>query len=123
MIEFVEYRDDKISIKLPKQLLQQRAMRFFRGNLIRGKPESNLMVAISLDLNESQRKAYLEPEERQPSVLPVGYEVIRSGLCSFGKGGREFFSSSKILDKGYTLYCWDLVYKLQGRYVLLSVMG
>ncbi len=123
MVEFVEYSDEKIRVKLPKQLRQQRSQRFFRGNLVRGKPESQVIVAIDLDLNEAQRKVYLEPEERQPAVLPAGYEVLRSGPCNFGEGGREFFSSSEIFDKGYILYTWEVLYRLQGRYVMLSIMG
>ena len=123
MINSIEYRDERIRIKLPKQLRQQRSQRFFRGNLVRGKPESQVMVAIDLDLNEAQRKVYLEPEERQPAVLPAGYEVLRSGPCNFGEGGREFFSSSEIFDKGYILYTWEVLYRLQGCYVMLSIMG
>lgn len=123
MVEFVEYSDDKIKIKLPKQLRQQRSMRFFRGNLARGKPESNVMVGVSIDLNEAQRKAYLESEKRQPAVLPAGYKVLRSGPCNFGEAGREFFVSSEIFDKGYTLYTWQVLYCLQGRYVMLNIMG
>jgi len=123
MIKFVEYIDDKIRIKLPKQLKQNRSQRFFRGNLVRGKSESNMMVGVSIDLNEEQRKVYLEPEKRQPVVLPAGYKVLRSGPCDFGEGGREFFSSSEIFGKGYTLYTWEVIYCLQGRYVMLSIMG
>ncbi len=127
MIEFVEYSDDKINIKLPKQLRQQRSQRLFRGNLVRGKPESNLMVAISLDLNASGVKAvrdvFLGARINRPETLPKGYKVERSGKCCFGEGCLELFTSSEIFDKGYTLYTWQVLYRLQGSYVELSIMG
>jgi hypothetical protein len=127
MVEFVEYSDVKIRIKLPKQLRQERSKRFFHGNLMRGKPESNLIVAIDIDLNaqrvEAYRKVFLGTADDRPATLPRGYKVQRSGPCGFGEDGLELFTSSEIFDKGYTLYSWQVLFHLQDRYVMMSVMG
>ena len=127
MVEFVEYSDEEIRIKLPKQLRQQRPQRLFRGNLVRGKPESNLVVAVSIVLGAQNvkaiRKVYLGHREQRHVSQPEGYKVLRSGKCGFGEGGLELFTSSEILDRGYTLYAWKLLYRLKGRYIELGIMG
>lgn len=127
MIEFVEYSDEKICIKLPKQLRQQRSMRFFRGNIVRGKPESQVMVAIDINFDarrvEAVKKIFIDSVEKQPVGQPEGYKVLRSGKCSFGDGGLEIFTSSEIFDKGYTLYSWDVLYQLQGHYIMCAITG
>lgn len=127
MIEFVEYRDEKIRIKLPKQLRQKRPIRFFQGNLVRGKPETQITVGIDVDLNTSSVKAtrevFLGTRADRPVTLPEWYKVLRSGPCSFGEKGLELFTSSEILDKGYILYAWDILCRMQGRYVMLTIMG
>jgi hypothetical protein len=127
MIEFVEYSDEKIRIKLPKQLRQKHSIRFFQGNIVRGKPKTQVTVGIDIDLNASAVKAvrevFLGTRVNRPATLPKGYKVERSGKCSFGDGGLELFTSSEIFDKRYTLYTWDVLYRLQGCYVMLNIMG
>ncbi len=127
MIEFVEYRDDKIKIKLPKQLRQKRPIRFFQGNLVRGKPETQVMVGVDINFDarrvEAVKKIYIGPERKQPVSQPEGYKIHRSGPCRFGEDGLEILTSVDVRDKGYTLYRWDLLYRLQGHYVELTIMG
>lgn len=127
MIEFVEYRDDKICIKLPKQLRQKNNIRLFCGNLARGKPESQVIVGLDVDLNASTVKAirevFLGTGVNRPVTLPKGYKVLRSGKCGFGEECLELFTSSEVFDKGYTLYTWQVMCRLQGSYVELSIMG
>lgn len=127
MVKFVEYIDVKIRIKLPKQLRQDRHGLFFRGNLVRGKPETMVAVAIDLDLDAQSVKAiketFLDKGTDQPVTLPKGYKVERSGQCDFGENCLELFTSSEIFDKGYTLYVWGVLYRLKGCYLMLDIMG
>lgn len=127
MIEFLEYSDEKIRVKLPKQLRQQRSKRFFRGNLVRGKPESQVMVTIDINFDarrvEAIKKVFIDSVEKHPMSQPKGYRVLRSGKCSYGDDGLELLTSSEIFDKGYTLYRWDVLYQLQGDYVMCIITG
>jgi len=127
MIEFVEYSDEKIRVILPKQLRQQRSKRFFRGNLVRGKPESQVMVAIDINFDarrvEAVKKVFIDSVEKQPVSQPKGFKVLRSGKCNYGDDGLELLTSSEIFDKEYTLYRWDVLYQLQGHYVMCIISG
>lgn len=124
MIDFIEYSDKKIRIKLPKQLRQKNNIRFFCGNLVRGKPESQVMVAIDLNF-DNRRFREIKKLFRDTGIrnLPPGQKVLRSGKCSFGEDGIELLTSSEIFDKGYTLYRWDILRRLQGHYIMCIIMG
>jgi len=124
MVEFVEYSDEKIRIKLPKQLRQERSKRFFHGNLIRGKPKSNLMVGIDIDLDDQSVKAIKE-EFLQTEIKnrPPDDKVERLGPCEFGEDGLELLTSFVQPDTGYTFYRWDMIYSLHGSYLMMTIMG
>lgn len=125
MIEFVEYVDDKIRVKLPRQLRQQQFHRLFRGNLVRGKPESNMVVAIDLDTRsvDATRRLFLGKQSVSPPNELEGFRTERRGPCNFGEDGLEGFTSTEIFDKGYTLYTWDILYRVQGHDVHLGIIG
>jgi hypothetical protein len=124
MIEFVEYSDEKISIKLPKQLRQKRPIRFFRGNLIRGKPETHMSVGIDLNFDirrfESIKDEFLRTEIQN---RPPGNKVERLGPCEFGDDGLELLTSIVQPHTGDTFYRWDLIYSLDGNYLMVSITG
>ncbi len=124
MIEFVEYSDEKISIKLPKQLRQKRPIRFFRGNLVRGKPETRMSVILDLDLDahrvEVIKGLLLRPEIKN---RPPNEKLERVGPCEFGEDGMELLTCIMQPHTGYTLYFWDLIYNLHGTYILFTIMG
>jgi len=94
MIESIEYNDGKICIKLPKQLRQKRPIRFFRGNLIRGKPETRM--AVGIDLNFDDRRVKVMKEEFLSTNVvdrPTGNKVERLGPSKFGEDGLELLTS------------------------------
>jgi hypothetical protein len=124
MVEFVEYSDEKIRIKLPKQLRQKRPMRFFRGNLVRGKPETRIVVAIDLNFDarrfESIKEEFLRTEIEN---RPPGDKVERLGPCEFGEDGMELLTSFVQPDTGHTFFRWDMIYSLRGCYLMMTIMG
>lgn len=124
MIDFIEYSDEKIRIKLPKQLRQKRPIRFFRGNLVRGKPETQVSFGIDIDLDARRVKAMKEEFLRtEIKNRPPGDKVERLGPCEFGKDGLELLTSFVQPDTGHTFYRWDMIFNLQGTYVMLGITG
>lgn len=124
MIDYVEYSDEKIRIKLPKQLRQQRSQRFFHGNLVRGKPQTQTSIGIDINLDAQYVKA-VKQEFRRTEIKnrPPDDKVERLGPCEFGKDGLELLTSFVQPDTGHTFYCWDMIYNLNGFYVMVSIMG
>ena len=124
MIEFIEYSDEKIRIKLPKQLRQKRPIRFFRGNLIRGKPETHMSVGIDLNFDirrfESIKEEFLRTEIQN---RPPGDKVERLGPCEFGDDGLELLTSIVQPHTKYKFYRWDLIYSLDSYYLMMSITG
>ena len=124
MIEFIEYSDEKIRIKLPKQLRQKRPIRFFRGNLIRGKPETHMSVAIDLNFDirrfESIKDEFLRTEIQN---RPPGNKVERLGPCEFGGEGLELLTSIVQPHTGHKFYRWDLIFGLDRNYLMVSITG
>ncbi len=123
-LEYVEYSDNQICIKLPKQLRQKRPIRFFRGNLIRGKPETLMSVAIDLNFDirrfKSIRELFLRPEIKN---RPPGEKVERLGPCEYGEDGLELLTSVVQPHTGHTFYFWSLIYRLSGYYLWVSITG
>lgn len=124
MIDFVNYKDERIRIKLPKQLRQKRPVRFFRGNLVRGKPETLVSIAIDLNFDAQRIKAmkqiFLCTEIKN---RPKGDKVERLSPCEFGEDGLELLTSFVQPDTKHIFYCWDMFYRLHGSYVMMSIMG
>jgi len=65
MTEFAEYADDRICIRIPKQLRKVGVGRYFRGNVVRGDPESCFHVLVDIDphslLVDVRRRQMLGP--------------------------------------------------------------
>jgi hypothetical protein len=124
MINFIEYIDEKIRIKLPKQLRQKRPLRFFRGNLVRGRPETQASFGIDINLDarriEVMKEEFLRTEVKN---RPLGNKVERLGLCKFGKDGLELLTSIVQPHTGHKFYRWDMIFKLQGSYVMMTITG
>ena len=124
MIQFVEYRDEKISIKLPRQLKQKRPGRFFRGNLVRGKPETQMSVAIDLNFDARRVKAIKEVfHGTEIQNRPPGNRVERLGPCEFGDDGLELLTSIVQPHTGHTFFRWDLIYSLDRNYLMVCITG
>jgi len=124
MVEFVEYIDEKIRIMLPKQLRQKHSMLFFKGNLVRGKPETQVAVGIDLNFDtrrfESIKEEFLRPEIKN---RPPNEKLERLGPCEFGEGGLELLTSVVQPHTGHTIHFWKMLYKLQGSYLMMNIMG
>jgi hypothetical protein len=124
MVEFIEYSDEKIRIKLPKQLRQKRPIRLFRGNLIRGKPETHMAVGIDLNFDirrfESIREEFLRPEIQD---RPQGEKVERLGPSEFGDDGLELLTSIVQPHTGHTFYHWGIIFSLDSNYLMVSIIG
>ena len=124
MIEFIEYSDEKICIRLPKQLRQRHGMRLFQGNLVRGKPETEMSIALDLDLDtqrvECIKELYLRPgiKDRGPNET-----LERLGPCEFGEDGMELLTSIVQPDTGEISYSWSMFYSLHGTYVMFMILG
>ena len=124
MVEFIEYSDEKIRIKLPKQLRQKRPIRFFRGNLVRGKPETHMAVAIDLNFDVRRFKSIKDEFLRtEIENRPPGDKVERLGPCEFGEDGLELLTSVVQPDTGHKFYRWDLIYSLGSKYLMVSIIG
>ena len=124
MVELIEYCDDEICIKLPKQLRQKRPIRFFRGNLIRGKPETNMSVGIDLNFDARRVNAMKEIFHSTEIVnRPPGNKVERLGSCEFGEDGLELLTSVVQPDTGHTFYRWDMIYSLSNSYLMMTITG
>lgn len=124
MMEFIEYCDEKIRIKFPKQLRQKRPIRFFRGNLIRGKPETRMSVGIDLNFDARRVKAMKDIfHGTEIQNRPPGNKVERLGPCEFGDDGLELLTSIVQPHTGHKFYCWDLIYSLDGQYLMVSITG
>ena len=85
------------------------------------------MIAIDINFDarraEAVRKVFIDSAEKQAMGQPEGHKVLRSGKCSFGDDGMELLTSTVIFDKGYTLYSWDVLYQLQGHYIMCAITG
>ena len=124
MMEFIEYCDEKIRIKFPKQLRQKRPIRFFRGNLIRGKPETRMSVGIDLNFDARRVKAMKDIfHGTEIQNRPPGNKVERLGPCEFGDDGLELLTSIVQPHTGHKFYCWDLIYSFDGNYLMVSITG
>lgn len=124
MVEFVEYSDEQIRVKLPKQLRQKRSMRLFHGNLVRGKPETRMSVAIDLDL-DAQRVELIKELFRGPEIKnrPPNEKLERLGPCEFGEDGMELLTCISQPHTGHTFYHWCMIYNLHGTYIEFTIMG
>ena len=126
MIEYHEYTDAEICVKIPAPLRQERAMRYFRGNLVRGHSETMMTIAIDIDFDfddgrvEAIKSLFLNTNI---SDRPPGNEVLRLGPCPFGEDGLELLTSFLELTSGRTLYRWDMLFRLRDSYVMFSIMG
>ena len=124
MIDFVGYSDERIQLKLPKKLRQKRPIRFFRGNLIRGKPETHMSVAIDLNFDirrfESIKEEFLRTEIQN---RPLWNKVERLGPCEFGDDGLELLTSIVQPHTGHKFYRWDTIYRLGGSYLMVIITG
>src|SRR4051812_43413637 len=124
MLEFVEYKDDVIQIRLPKQLRQRLPLRFFRGNLVRGKPKTSMLVAIDLDFDD-RRVAAVKAIFQQTQIenRPIGNKVERLGSAKFGEDGQELLTSTILPNSDSKVFRWDVFCRLQGRYAMIVVTG
>lgn len=125
MIEFMEYADDKIKIKLPKQLRQKQQMHFFCGNLIRGKPETCMTVGIDFNYYDDARVESMKQiiQNTQLHDRPSGDKVERFGSCEYGNDGIELLTSFIQPITGYVLFDWSMFFCLKGSYVHLGISG
>ena len=124
MVDFIEYNDGKIRIKIPKQLRQKHPIRFFRGNLVRGRPETQ--ASFGIDINLDARRVKVMKEEFLRTEIknrPPGNKVERLGPCEFGRDGLELLTSIVQPHTGNIFYRWDMIFSLQGSYVMLTITG
>jgi hypothetical protein len=129
MTDFVEYRDEKIRIKLPKQLrLKRGTSYFFSGILKRGRKDACVTLAVVLDpppvLRKAARQVILRALPHQ-EWMGVETRVIRKGRCFFGDGGIEVLGASTVPEPTgtITLYRWNVLYQLGKHYVDIHLGG
>jgi hypothetical protein len=129
MIEFVEYRDERIRIKLPKQLrLRRGTSYFFSGILKRGRKDAFVTLTVVLDpppvLRKAARQGILRALPHQ-EWMGVEIRLIRKGRCFFGDGGIEVLDASTVPEPTgtITLYRWNVLYQLGKHYVDIQLGG
>ena len=54
---------------------------------------------------------------------PSGYRIERAGACCFGEDCMERLTSVEEPDPEHPFYCWELLYRLNGRYMMWNIMG
>jgi len=126
---FITFEDEKIKLRIPKQLrLKRGTSYFFSGILKRGRKDARVILAVVLDpppvLRKAARQVILKALPYQ-EWMGVKTQVIRKGRCSFGDGGIEVLGASTVPEPTgtITLYRWNVLYRLGTHYIDIDLGG
>ena len=127
MMEFYEYKDAELSMRVPSYLRPKKGMRYFAARSKKDRHHPILHFAVEF-LNDDLVKAHwasvmrMEPGAREESMGVRGH-IVRRGKATYLVDGLELLGSSHNTVSGQTHHDYNVLFLSGSRRVYITFFG
>jgi hypothetical protein len=122
-MEWTDYADNLVKMRIPKRLKKAGKMLFFKGRIERLDPKSELMMAIQLDLPSTFvdviRRGSMEPSS--PDMMGTICTYHNRGESTIRSGGYEVKLTQTVPEARGIGHRWAIAFPTKGKWVQLDI--